>query len=284
MKSKLDHVKLQKVLKKYSVYLMVEHRLMPKTVELYTKLMAKVLKTLNTLTPSRKTVVSYVLDLYSKEYSSTHLRNIQLAVENYMTMNKTKVQFKRPKKKHHLVSDVLSEAEVAVLIASTRTIREKAIISLLACSGIRNNELCSVKVKDVDMAHNLIRVENGKGGSADVCYISGECVAVLTSYLYYYPREQSDFLFTTLRANKQYTTWALRRLVKKVTKNTNIGKRVFPHKLRHSLATNLLNRGANPRTVQWQLRHKHLSTTLIYLHSGYGFAQREIAHFQPAYL
>ncbi len=280
----LSGKKLEKEIRKFSTYLLVQRALRPLTRELYSRIVSRILREVGTTRPNKQQVTAYIMGLHERKTSSTNIRNNQLAIENYMAFCGQKIEFKRPKKKARLIRDVLSEAEVAVLIAAAENLRERAIISLLACTGIRNRELCGLRVCDIDMPHNLIRVEDGKGGSAAVCHIPGDCIAVVMQYLQAHPRNPDDYLFTTLREGVAYTPWALRRLVKKLASKAGIQKRVFPHEFRHSLASNLLRRGANPITVQWQLRHRHLTTTLIYIHSGLGNSQREVAHFAPAYL
>ncbi len=87
-------------------------------------------------------------------------------------------------------------------------------------------------------------------------------------YLAEYPREADSYLFTTLHGNRQCSPWALRLLVNTVKKRTTITKRVHPHKFRHSLATNMILRGASPITVQRMLGHANLSTTMDYITSN----------------
>ncbi len=279
----MERQELDQKIKKFQTHLLIDRGLRPLTRELYARIITRVLSDIDCLMPSKEEISEFVYSLYESGKSETHIRNIQLAVENYMGFLGIEVSYKRPKKKRRLVSGALSEAEVAVLIAAASNIREKAIVSLLASSGIRNRELCGLKVRNIDFGNNRVRIEEGKGGSSRACVISGSCVTVLLAYLQQYQREQDDFLFTTLRKNEPYTPWALRRLIKKLAKLANLDKRVHPHKLRHSLATNMLGRRANPKTVQMQLGHRHLSTTEIYMHSGYGW-ELEVAFCQPAYL
>jgi integrase len=88
--------------------------------------------------------------------------NTALAVEKYMEFIGNAIIFGRQKKPKPMIIDTLSEAEVTRLIFSTKNIREKAIVSLLAYSGIRNLELCNLKVRDFMYTQNAIRIIKGK--------------------------------------------------------------------------------------------------------------------------
>jgi len=281
----MDKEQLKPHLDRFGPYLRVERGLSARSRDLYLRILQRTLLALGTATPTRDEIYQYLSGIYEETYSRSHLRNIQISLEHYMGFLGAPLEFKRPKKKAGIVGDVLSEAEVAILIAAAGDIREKAMISLLACSGLRNQELCDLRVKDVDLSQNLVRVLDGKGGSVGFCNVPSECVAILAQYIQRHHRAPDDYLFATLRDGHQYSTTALRRLIKKLAAKAKLGKHIYPHLLRHTLASNLLKRGATIFAVQQQLRHRHLSTTMIYLHSGHGGDyRREIAYFQPAYL
>lgn len=281
----MNREELKPHLDKFGPYLRVKLGLSARSRDLYLRILQRILLALGTATPTQDEIYRYLGEVYEETYSRSHLRNIQISIEYYMGYLGTPLEFKRPKKKGGMVGDVLSEAEVAVLIAASGNIREKAMISLLACSGLRNQELCDLRVKDLDLSQNLVRVLDGKGGSVGYCGVPSECVAILAQYIQHYHRGPDDYLFATLRGGRQYSTTALRRLIKKLASRAKLNKHVHPHLLRHTLASNLLKRGATIFAVQQQLRHRHLATTMIYLHSGHGGDyRREIAYFQPAYL
>lgn len=272
-------------LNRFGPYLRVERGLGARSRDLYVRILQKFLLDVGTTHPTKDMIYARLNELYENDYSHSHVRNIQISIEYYMAFLGTPLELKRLRKRRNIVGSVLTEAEVAILIAASKNVREKAITSLLACSGLRNQELCDLRVRDVDFNQNLVRVRDGKGGSAGYSIISPECVSVLAQYLQAHPRKEDSFLFTTIRCGDQYSTTALRRLIKQLAERAKIGKRVHPHLFRHALASNLLKRGATPLAVQQQLRHAHLSTTLLYIHSGHGGnCQREIAYHQPAYL
>ena len=114
--------------------------------------------------------------------------------------------------------------------------------------------------------------------------MSGDCTQVLLQYLSAHPRQAEDYLFTTMRARTHYSTWALRRMVKRVVARSGVTKRVHPHLFRHSLASNMLARGANLLTIKEQLGHEYIETTMIYIKSRPKRAQAEYQMFTPSYI
>ncbi len=141
---------------------------------------------------------------------------------------------------------------------ATKNIRTKAIICLLSYSGVRNNELCNIRLEDVDLGGNQLTICDGKNRQDGVINISAECTKVLIEYLRAFPREKEDFLFTTLARKNRLATGDVRKTLRTTALRARIGRRVFPHLLRHSLATNLLNRGASLMMIQQQLRHRFI--------------------------
>ena len=92
------------------------------------------------------------------------------------------------------------------------------------------------------------------------------------------------FLFTTLRTGRQLADTDLRKLVRVLARRAGIGRRVFPHLLRHSLATNLLNRGACLIMIKDQLGHAFIDSTMVYVNSMPFRARSEYDFFKPAYM
>ena len=109
--------------------------------------------------------------------------NTSLAVEHCARFKGMDVMLGRPRKPKRIVQNVLSEIRNLRLIQATRNPREKAIISLLAYSGIRNSELCAIRRKDIDLGDNRLKVLGGKGKKDRIANISAECTKVLIEYL-----------------------------------------------------------------------------------------------------
>lgn len=207
-----------------------------------------------------------------------------LAIERYMEFLGTPIQLGRQKKPKVIIKETLTEGEITGMILSTKNIREKAILSLLAYSGIRNKELCNLKVKDVRFNENTITVICGKGLKDGISEIPPVCTKVVSEYLTIFPRLQNDFLFTTLRHKHCLDTRDVRKLVKTVSKRAKVAKRVYQHLFRHSLAANMLMRGASIITLRNQLRHTLLETTLHYINSIIFVEKNNYQKFVPSYI
>ena len=216
--------------------------------------------------PTHEQLNQYIYNLYSSGYSYSHKTNTALGLERWSEFKNNPILFGRQKKPRQIVKDTLTEGEITKLIFNAHNLRDKAMITLLAYSGLRNKELCNVKVKDFDVGKNTVRIIKGKGLKDGLVSVSAECTRIILDYLKEYPRTQDDFLFHTYQ-RRQMTMSAVRKQVHVIAKRAGITKRVYPHLLRHSLASNLLLRGANIMLIKSQLRHAHLETTLCYINS-----------------
>lgn len=175
----------------------------------------------------------------------------------------------------------LSENEVDALLqiaahdTSTVGLRNKVMLSLLYVSGMRISELIRVRVSDIRQESNLISVQ-GKGGKGRLIPIPREIIALINEYaqavaakLQAQRREVHDmYLFPVYYAKviKPMTRQACWAIIKKVWAKTGSSKTISPHMLRHSLATHLLQHGADLRSLQMLLGHENLSTVQIYTH------------------
>ena len=264
------------------MFLVVSRGLQPVTIQGYIGSVKRMMRVLGT-DPTHAQLNQYIYDLYSSNYSYAHKTNTALGLERWTEFKGNPIQFGRQKKPRQMIKDTLTEAEVTKLIFSAGNIRDKAIITLLAYSGIRNKELCNVRVKDFDIGKNTIRIIKGKGLKDGVSNISSECTKILIEYLQTVKKEQDDFLFNTYQ-NKQMTMSAVRKQVHKIAKIAQIRKRVYPHLLRHSLAANMLLRGANVIMLQRQLRHAFTETTLVYLNSILFGEMNQYDKYAPSYI
>jgi len=253
----------------------------PYTIDGYKRTLHKVFKDLETTNIKPKQAEKWMLNMQKKKYSASYINNTAVILERYLKFNRKKVKLLRVKKPKPLVKDTLTEGEIARILAACSNIREKAMVAILAYSGLRANELCSLTVPNVDLDRGIIQVIGGKGGKDGVSYISRECCKIVNEYLQEY--STNPHMFKTLVRKNRYTTWALRKMIKKVARKAGIEKRVYPHLFRHSLATNLVKRGANVLMVQKQLRHEKLETTQIYIRSFPGRVQDEYQFFVPEY-
>jgi integrase/recombinase XerD len=165
---------------------------------------------------------------------------------------------RRPERLPHY----LSEEEVHRLFDAVReSPRDSAILHVLAYGGLRVGELCHVDLEDVEFDRNLLHVRSGKGDKDREVVLEDRTRTALDRYLAErtLAGESSVRLFPV-------ETVTVERIVRKAAQTANIGRRVTPHMLRHTLATALLSRGCDIRYIQKLLGHASVATTQIYTH------------------
>ena len=168
----------------------------------------------------------------------------------------------RPRKKQTLPK-VLAKEEVKAMIACTRNIKHRCIISLLYSAGLRRSELLNLKLTDIDSNRMLIRIEGAKGGKDRMTLLSESVLNNLRTYFKEY--QPKNWLFEGPR-QEQYSGSSVGRIIMNASKNAGIRKKVTPHMLRHSFATHLMENGTDLRYIQTLLGHSSSKTTEIYTH------------------
>jgi integrase/recombinase XerD len=162
---------------------------------------------------------------------------------------------------------ILSEEEVARLIESAITSYHRVILMTLYGTGLRREELCRLKVEDVDSKRMVIHVRQGKGNKDRDVTLSPRLLEVLRAYWKW--RKPKTYLFPSLyrkRPEQPIDSKTVWYAVREAARRAGIKKKVSPHLLRHSWATHLLERGTDLKTIQVLLGHVDLEATTIYLH------------------
>ena len=280
----MDPTKLKNQMDKFTQHLIVDKGLGQITVEGYSRCLSVALRRMRKFCPQSRDIRAYILGMHQKKNSYSHIVNTSLAFEHYSRLRGVRIRLGRPRKPRRIIKDTLTESEVSRLIQAAANVRERAVVCVLAYSGIRNRELCGLKLGDIDLGANLLTVLEGKNKKDGVVNISAECTKVLIEYLRDYPKESGDFLFSTLAKKNPLAPGDVRKLIRTLALRAGIGRRVFPHLLRHSLATNLLNRGASLLMIQKQLVHSMIESTMIYVTSMPFRNRSEYDFFKPAYM
>ena len=171
----------------------------------------------------------------------------------------------------------LDADEIARLLAapqgeSPRSFRDRAVLEILFSTGLRVSELVALNVDAVNVGKGEFSVR-GKGGKVRVAFLSDRARQALAAWLQARRDIVEPALFTRLprgkstRSFSRLTARSVQRLVERYAVKAGIvGKRVHPHVLRHSMATDLLRNGADLRSVQAILGHASITTTQVYTH------------------
>jgi site-specific recombinase XerD len=148
-----------------------------------------------------------------------------------------------------------------------KTLRDKAILELFFSTGLRLSELCSLN-RDLDLTKDEFSIR-GKGEKVRVVFLSDSAKDAIREFL----KNRKDFdepLFIQYSRNgakgNRLTPRSIERIVKYYAIKAGISKKVTPHVIRHSFATDLLSNGADIRSVQMMLGHANIATTQIYTH------------------
>ncbi len=113
--------------------------------------------------PTKDDVINYLMGFYTANKSYSHIINTTLALERYCEFLGTPLKLGRPRKPKRIVANTLTETEIARMFALCRNTRERALLGMLAYTGIRNLELCSLLVKNIDFENKTVFIKGGKG-------------------------------------------------------------------------------------------------------------------------
>ena len=178
-----------------------------------------------------------------------------------------------PKPQMHL-PETLGAAAVERLLDSIDTTkplgrRDLAMLELFYSSGLRLSELCAARLELMDFDEGFIRI-TGKGGKTRIVRVGGKAAAAIADYLVHerpslVTRKTGAHIFISIRGGP-LSPDRVRQIVKERAGFAGIEHNVYPHLLRHSFATHLLEGGADLRVIQELLGHADISTTQIYTH------------------
>jgi integrase/recombinase XerD len=233
----------------------------------------------------RDQVVDFLGDLYRRGLDSRTVARNQVSLRNFFrfavaegvlsadpTLNMESPKARRTLPTYLRMEDVdrlLNQPDPA----TPQGLRDRAILEVLYSTGLRVSELVNLKVSDMDMRMGCLRCI-GKGDKERLVPVGRRALAAVQAYL-----GKSRPLLLGKRPAGNAVPWlfinrfgnrlsriAIWRLLTAYGRRAGIRARLSPHKLRHSFATHLLERGADLRSVQLMLGHADISTTQIYTH------------------
>lgn len=269
----------------FSEYLLYELNYSKKTVETYQNCLKEFGIFLSdnklsflSLTPddALKYKASLIAKNYENKTSSLHMSSVRsfykYLVEINTILSNPFTGIKNPKISKKL-PNFLKESETKEMfkIEDLKTdleVRNALIMEFLYTTGLRVSELCQVKIKDLQSDKSLKVM--GKGSKERIIYYKACSDSLLKKYIdisrpNILNGNTSEYLFTS-KSGKALTTRTVENIVNDYSEKKSIKSKVTPHTLRHTYATDLLNNGADIRSVGELLGHESLSTTQIYTH------------------
>lgn len=284
----MPKTEIEQLLHDYLSYLEIEKNRSPKTRENYERYLREFLKFSKAKSPKNITedvVRDFRLHLNRKSIKKITQNYYIIALRNflkYLAKRDMKVlapeKIELPKIPERQI-EVLEYGDLERLLQAPnggdlRSLRDKAILETFFSTGLRLSELCGLD-RYVDLKRGEISVR-GKGDKLRVVFISDSAKKAIQNYLAK-RTDTEEKLFVSLSKESRVkskgsrvigpiTPRAVQRMIETRAREAGIAKRIHPHQLRHSFATDLLINGADIRAVQELLGHSSISTTQIYTH------------------
>src|SRR5215475_14074916 len=167
-------------------------------------------------------------------------------------------------KKPKTLPVILSRDEVKALIMAPSHLKHRAMLATLYATGVRVSELCQLQGTDIDSQRMVIRIRQGKGKRDRFVMLSPALLPLLRRYWKLY--QLKSWLFPGHRVTEPITSDGVAFICKKAGHAAKLTKAVYPHLLRHTFATHLLEAGVDLRRIQLLLGHASLRSTSLYLH------------------
>lgn len=252
------------VLEEFETYLDLEGK-SPNTIRMYSYYVRRYLEWGGAI--NARSALRFLARLRREGYSNRSLNLVVQALRAYFRFEgyDDEAEKLKPPKVPRSLPKALTREEVKRLLSvipPTRK-RDRLIVLLLYGAGLRVSELCNLKKGDIDLDRGIIVVRGGKGAKDRVVPIPEFLAKEIRSYLETRSDSSEYLLVEERRKNKDRlspkTVWYLLRKY-----GEKAGVEVTPHKLRHSFATHMLERGVDIRAIQELLGHSNLSTTQIY--------------------
>jgi len=203
-------------------------------------------KTLNEYLVVIRSFYRYLRDEENKEIQSPAIKGMA-------------IRLPKPLPRH------VREGEITAFLAVVTNRRDRALFMVMLRCGLRVEETANLTLGAIDYTHNQIMVRNGKGGKDRITYISNDAAKALATYLQVRPptREQKVFLVEKGKyKGKPLSVRGIQKRMEYYSKKSRVS--ISCHQLRHTMATQLLNAGADLVTIQQILGHSQIETTMQY--------------------
>lgn len=290
-------------LKEYVGYLKLEKNLSENTVSAYKNDLGSFIRFLeehNIADPSQiesRLIIKFFTNLEKVGLTSSSAARYFSSLKgflNYLFANdyikSNPIEKVSPPKLAKNLPGVLSFAEIEKILSmpnasTTLGVRDKTILEVFYACGLRISELISLKLSDLYLNEEMIRVF-GKGSKERIVPIGSSAIKWIEVYLsksrplLLKKVKSENYLFLNSRGSK-LSRMGVWKIVDRYIKESGIEKSAHPHTFRHSFATHLIEGGADLRSVQEMLGHADISTTQIYTHIDREFIKQVHKQFHP---
>lgn len=274
--------------------------LLEKAIELFEeqlKMLQKSRKTIKNYTGHLKSINEYISETYNgqkhiedikaddmekylfnklseEKYSSSHRYNAVTAFKSLFNFCTSKGvckvnigKFVKHSKVYTKERTYISEIELMKIVKHIKNTTVKAVLQMIFYTGLRVSEAVSLKKKDVDFEHEQVYVREGKGKKERLIPINEKLKKILLEYLNDSRVDIGTDNFFSCRTGK-ISVIRVEEALRETIQEIGITKQITPHVLRHSFASNLIERGVDLFRVQKLLGHESIKTTSIYLHTN----------------
>jgi integrase/recombinase XerD len=221
----------------------------------------------NPLTIKQSEIRDYFVFLIENNASPANLHIYYSAIKLFYKQHGQPhyLDFMPHPKRPFVIPDVLDQSEIELILSLCRTLRYKALFSVIYSAGLRISEAINLKISDIDFSRKMIHVSISKNNKERYTILSDKAAVLLKRYINRY--KPISFLFYALkdpyrRISKRHVQHTFHALVKE----SGISKKAHIHTLRHSFATHLLEDNTNLFYIMQLLGHSSIKSTIIYLH------------------
>lgn len=244
-----------------------------------------------------QTIRLFLNYLYEKKYSNKAIsRHISSLRSFYKYLKKNNIISDNPMtlisnpKQEKKLPKVVYPKELEELFSTpdlntTLGIRDALILEILYSTGIRVSELVNIEIKNINFNSKEIRIF-GKGSKERIVLYGDKCNTILNKYInssrskLYNEKYSNDYLILS-NTGRKIDPREIRYIIDNIVNKAGLKMHISPHVLRHTFATDLLNNGADLRSVQHLLGHESLSTTTIYTHISNERLRNVYLHTHP---
>ena len=207
-----------------------------------------------------------------------------LARQNYILHNPAS-ELILPRLENRLPKYVLSVSEAERVLAGASCLRDRAMLELFYATGMRRMEVASLKLYDLDFERGTLMVRLGKGKKDRHIPVSSRCLEWVSKFV---REERASYLVTAddgtvflNDAGEPFPRHQVTALVRRYVRDSGIGKTGGCHLFRHTVATLMLENGADVRVIQEMLGHAKLSTTELYTRVSINLLKQVYAATHP---